>query len=183
MPVRGGPRKLAIYVLIGSAISFVPPSGATTPIEPGVLDVQAWDWLQQDLDRAIEQTRARARNRLSPEAFEARYLDETVEFLEIDAEKSAAFHQAVTTALDEIEAARAQLLQRDEATLDEKGAVDEMGAALESRAGWDAYGQAQQRAVRHPLAVLEPRPRHQLLRENMLAWLLRLDYGMSAAGR
>ncbi|NQY92239.1 MAG: hypothetical protein HRT46_11380 [Deltaproteobacteria bacterium] len=58
---------------------------------------------------------------------------------------------------------------------------DEKAAMLASRAGWAEYGQAQRRAMRHPLAALQARPRHQLLRETMLKWLLRLDYGMSAA--
>ncbi len=147
-------------------------------LEPGVLDVQAWDWLQQDLDRMLDQTREKARNRLSPEAFKSKFIGATAEFLEIDAEATSTFEAAVTKALTEIDVARTDMLRRKSRTESEP---DETAAMLASRAGWAEYGQAQRRAVRHPLAVLQARPRHELLRETMLKWLLRLDYGMSAA--
>ena len=51
------------------------------------------------------------------------------------------------------------------------------------RAAWGDFGEAQRHAKRHPLAVLDERLRHQLLREDILKWLLRLDYGSRAAAR
>jgi hypothetical protein len=147
-------------------------------LEPGVLDVQAWDWLQQDLERMLGLATTPARNRLSPEAFEAKYLGATVEFLEIDAEGSRTFQTAVGKALDEIEGARANMLRRKP---ESEPGLDETAAMLSSRASWEQYREAQSHAMRHPLALLQERPRHQLLRETMLKWLLRLDYGMGAA--
>jgi len=147
-------------------------------LEPGVLDVQAWDWLQQDLDRMLDQTREKARNRLSPEAFKAKFIGATAEFLDIDAEATSTFEAAVNKAITEIDQARTDMLRQKPRTEPDP---DEKAAMLASRAGWAEYGQAQHRAVRHPLAVLQARPRHELLRETMLKWLLRLDYGMSAA--
>lgn len=147
-------------------------------LEPGVLDVQAWDWLQQDLDRMLDQTRKNARNRLSAEAFKAKFIGATAEFLEMDAEATSTFEAAVNKAITEIDQARTDMLRQKSRT---EPNPDEKAAMVASRAGWVEYGQAQHRAVRHPLAALQARPRHELLRESMLKWLLRLDYGMSAA--
>jgi hypothetical protein len=175
--------------LAGLVLLLALPAGATAPdarpgdpsqVEPGVLDVQAWDWLQQDLERIIDQTKAHTHNRLSPEAFEAKFVDATTEFLDIDAETTRTFRSAVNKALDEIQAARHEMLRR-KAKLEPD--LDETNAMLESRAGWKEYSKAQRHAVRHPLAVLEARGRHQLLREKMLMWLLRLDYGIGTATR
>jgi ABC-type nitrate/sulfonate/bicarbonate transport system substrate-binding protein len=143
-----------------------------------VLDVQAWDWLQQDLKRMLDQTREKARNRLSPEAFKAKFIGATAEFLEIDAEATSTFEAAVNKAITEIDQARTDMLRQK---TNSESEPDETAAMLASRAGWAEYGQAQRRAVRHPLAVLQARPRHELLRETMLKWLLRLNYGMGAA--
>ena len=150
------------------------------PGEPGVLDVQAWDWLQQDLERIVDQTRARARQRLSPEAFMAKFRGATVEFLELDDEATQAFESAVYEALEEIGSARAHMLRRQPQTEPD---LDEAVAMGRNRAAWKDFGEAQRRAQRHPLAVLDERPRHQLLREDILKWLLRLDYGNRAAAR
>ena len=150
------------------------------PGEPGVLDVQAWDWLQQDLERIVDQTRAKARQRLSPEAFKAKFLGATVEFLELDDEATHAFESAVYEALEEIDSARAHMLRQQAHT--EPG-LDEAVAMGRRRAAWKDFTEAQRHAERHPLAVLDKRPRHQLLREEILKWLLRLDYGSRAAAR
>ncbi len=147
-------------------------------LEPGVLDVQAWDWLQQDLDRMLDQTRKNARNRLSAEAFKAKFIGATAEFLEMNAEATSTFEAAVNKAVTEIDQARTDILRQKSSTEPGPG---EKAAMVAPREGWVEYGQAQHRAVRHPLAALQARPRHQLLRESMLKWLLRLDYGMSAA--
>jgi hypothetical protein len=159
---------------------FVLPAGATSQIEPGVLDVQAWDWLQQDLEKMIDRTKAHARDRLSPEAFEAKYVGSTVEYLEIDTATARTLQRAVNKALAEIDGARVNMQRRKDELAPHPNETDAMRA---SRDAWHAYGKAQRHAVRHPLAVLEPQPRQQLLRENMLRWLLRLDYGMGAAAR
>ena len=150
------------------------------PGEPGVLDVQAWDWLQQDLERIIDQTRAKARQRLSPEAFKAKFLGATVEFLALDDESTHAFESAVYQALEEIDGAREHMLRQQAQTTPD---LDEAVAIGRRRAAWEDFGAAQRHAARHPLAVLHERPRHQLLREDMLKWLLRLDYGSRAAAR
>jgi hypothetical protein len=159
---------------------FVLPTVAISQIEPGVLDVQAWDWLQQDLEQMIDQTKAHARDRLSPEAFEARYVDATVEYLEIDTVTARTLQSAVNEALAEIDGARVNMPRRKDELAPYPNETDAMRA---SRDAWQAYGKAQRHAVRYPLAVLDPRPRHQLLREKMLQWLLRLDYGIGAAAR
>ncbi len=150
------------------------------PGEPGVLDVQAWDWLQQDLERIVDQTRAKARQRLSPEAFKAKFLGATVEFLEFDDEATHAFESAVYKALEEIDGAREHVLRQPAQT--EPG-LDETVAMGRRRAAWKDFGEAQRHTKRHPLAVLDERPRHELLREDLLKWLLRLDYGSRAAAR
>ena len=149
-------------------------------LEPRVLDVQAWDWLQMDLERMLDLTTAPPPNHLSPKAFEAKYLDATVDFLEIDAAVTRTFQIAVHKALDELEGARGKMLrQRAEMEPD----LDENAAMLRSRASWKEYREAQSQATRYPLALLQELPRHQLLRETMLKWLLRLDYGMEAAAK
>jgi hypothetical protein len=146
--------------------------------EPGVLDVQAWDWLQQDLDRMLDGTRAHALNRPSPEEFEAKFMSATAKFLEFDTGESKAFQSAVHRALDEIGRARTNMLRKPK-----QPDLDETAAMLASRTGWTEYGRAQHHAVRHPLAVLRAQPRHGLLREDMLKWLLHLDYGIGAAAK
>ncbi len=150
------------------------------PGEPGVLDVQAWDWLQQDLERIVDQTRAKARQRLSSEVLKAKFLGATVEFLELDDEATDAFESAVYKALEEIDSARERMRRQQAHT--EPG-LDAAVAMGRRRAAWKDFGGAQRHAKRHPLAVLDERPRHQLLREDILKWLLRLDYGSRAAAR
>jgi hypothetical protein len=145
-----------------------------------VLDVQAWDWLQQDLEQTLDEAAARVTHRLSPEAFEAKFVGATVEYLQLDDETTQSFQVAVNRALDEIDGARAEMLRGKRR---KEPGLDESTALRESRASWEVYGKAQRHAVRHPLAVLEARPRHELLREEMLRWLLRLDYGMTAAAQ
>jgi hypothetical protein len=149
-------------------------------LEPGVLDVQAWDWLQQDLARMLRETETHTSIPRSPKAFEAKFLGATVEFLEIDAEETEAFQTAVNKALNEIGGARTDILRRTAAVAPD---FDETDAMLNSRAGWEEYGKAQRHALRHPLAVLQERPRHQLLREEMLKWLLNLHYGTRAVAQ
>jgi hypothetical protein len=61
--------------------------------------------------------------------------------------------------------------------------LDESAAMLASRALWVEYGEAQRHAARHPLAVLQAQPRHELLREDMLKWLLRLAYGIGEVAK
>ena len=179
-PARARARSFGTRVGAGIMLLLMMPAGATSQIEPGVLDVQAWDWLQQDLEQMIDRTKAHARDRLSSEAFEAQYVGATVEYLEIDTVTARALQSAVNKALAEIDGARVYMRRRKDELAPHSTETDAMGA---SRDAWQAYGNAQREAVSHPLAVLEPRPRHQLLRENMLQWLLRLDYGMGAAGR
>ncbi len=148
-------------------------------LEPGVLDVQAWDWLQQDLSRMLDLTTAPAHRRLSVEAFETKYLGATVEFLQIDAEGTKTFQIAVNKALAEIEGARASMLRQRPSEVD----LDDAAAMRRSQTMWEEYRKAQNHATRYPLAQLEERPRHELLREAILRWLLRLDFGMEAAAK
>ena len=181
MPLGQAPaRSFSTRVGTGLVLLLLLPAGAISQIEPGVLDVQAWDWLQQDLEQMIDQTKAHTRDRLSPEAFESRYVGATVEYLEIDTVTARTLQSAVNEALAEIDGARAKMQQRKDELAPHPNETDAMRA---SRDAWQAYGKAQRHAVRHPLAVLEPQPRQQLLRENMLRWLLRLDYGIGAAAR
>jgi hypothetical protein len=149
-------------------------------VEPGVLDVQSWDWLQQDLERLLDQTQPRARQRLSPEAFELRFLSTTVEFLELDAEATKAFENAVDEALDKVDGAREHMLLRQAENEPDPDQTDEM---LEWHQIWEEFGKAQLQAAGYLLAVLDARPRHQLLREKIMKWLLRLDYGIGTATR
>lgn len=154
--------------------------GGWSKLEPGVLDVQAWDWLQMDLERLLFLTSAPAYERLSPNVFEQKYMGATTEFLEIDAEASETFRVAVGKALDELRIARTDMLQRS--TNSERG-VDATAAMLESRTHWTEYRKAQSHAARHALAVLRELPRHELLREAILKWLLRFEYGMQSAAK
>ena len=149
-------------------------------LEPGVLDVQAWDWLQMDLDRILDLTNSTAYQRLSPKAFEEKYLGATVEFLEIDADIGESFQIAVGKALVELDATRHDFFQKQTKG---ESAINEESAMLKSRADWEEYRKAQSYALLLPLAVLEELPRHQLLRETMLRWLLRLNYGIEAAAK
>jgi hypothetical protein len=149
-------------------------------LEPSVLDVQAWDWLQQYLGRLVDEIGAPSRNRPSAKAFEANFVRATTEFLESDSEETDAFQIAVIQALEEIEQARARMLQgKSQAELD----LDETAAMLASRARWVEYREAQRHAARHTLAVLQAQPRHELLREHMLKWLLRLAYGIGEVAK
>jgi len=152
-------------------------------LEPGVLDVQAWDWLQQDLNRMLDLTTAPPPNHLSSMVFEERYLGATVEYLDVDAEEGRIFEVAVGKALDELAGARDDMLRQAPKQAPSGSNVDETAAMLESRASWTAYRKAQSHAARHPLDLLQELPRHELLRETMLKWLLRLEYGIEAAGK
>jgi hypothetical protein len=149
-------------------------------LEPGVLDVQAWDWLQMDLERMLDLTNSRAYQRLSPNAFEERYLDATIEFLEINADIGESFQIAVAKALVELDTARHDLFLEQ---TKRESVIDEETAMLKSRADWEEYRKAQSHALLLPLALLEELPRHELLRETMIRWLLRLNYGIQVAAK
>lgn len=159
----------------GAQAEAIPPY-----VEPGVLDVQAWDWLQQDLGKMVDDTETQARQRLSPGSFQTRYVDATITYLELDEGTMAVFRRTVAEALGEIGDARRVMLSSRFGSEPGLAMTDSMA---NSQARSDRYARAQRHAARLPLAVLESRPRHQLLREQMLKWLLGLDYGISAASR
>jgi hypothetical protein len=127
----------------------------------------------------LDLTTAPAHRRLSVEAFETKYLGATVEFLQIDAAGTKTFQIAVNKALAEIEGARASMLRQRPSEAD----LDDAAAMRRSQTMWEEYRKAQNHATRYPLAQLEERPRHELLREAILRWLLRLDFGMEAAAK
>lgn len=185
-PAEEGERPAWLRPLADKSDSQPEPGGdiggraGWSKLEPGVHDVQAWDWLQMDLDRMLDLTTAPPPNHLSAEAFEAKYLSATVEFLEIDAELGKAFESAVGKSLGELSEARSTILRQRHGAEPER---DETVAMSESRENWEKYRKAQGHAARYPLALLRELPRHQLLRETMLRWLLRLNYGMEAAAK
>ena len=138
----------------------------------------------------LDRTTAPPPNHLSSKVFEERYLGATVEYLEVDAEDGRIFEVAVGKALDELAGARDDMLRQaptqaptQAPQTPSESNIDETAAMLESRASWTAYRKAQSHAARHPLDLLQELPRHELLRETMLKWLLRLEYGIEAAGK
>lgn len=154
--------------------------GGWSKLEPGVLDVQAWDWLQQDLNRMLDRTTEAPPNHLAAEAFEENYLRATIKYLDVSNKAGETFETAVAKALGELVGARDEMLRQ---APEREAGVDETAALLQSRAHWKEYRKAQSEAAQHPLALLQELPRHELLREVMLKWLLRLEYGIAAAAR
>ncbi len=163
-----------------AAPESVHPKPHLPPGEPGVKDVQEWDWLQQDLEQFLALTDRDARGRLAPDPFRTEYIGATIEFLELDDEDARRFGSSVDLALADIASAR----QKMEAPPVAGEHADQHPHPLaRSAARWDAFRGAQREAVRHVLDALDEKPRHRLLRDGGLKWLLRLDYGLRAAAR
>ncbi len=148
--------------------------------EPTSDDAQHWEWLEQDLELLIDQTRPKARKRLEAGEFEKRYLKASIEHLRLAPDEQVAFEKAAHKGLAAIDEARTQMQDaQQDSPYDENDG--------ESVRAWRDIQQAfddQQREAAAELAGALPRRRRTtMMRENTARWLIRLDFGIQHANR
>ncbi len=148
--------------------------------EPNADDAQQWHWLQQDLDRMIDNTRPKARKRLAPEAFRDEYLAATVKYLQLEDDERTKFEAAAAGALTSIDEARTAMQTAQEDTPYDEDDPDSIEAWKDAQA---TFKDQQNEAAEQLLAAIPERGRTTLLREEALRWVVRYDFGMQHAGR
>ncbi len=146
-------------------------------------DAQSLD----QLDRALDTLRDEAPS-LGAEEFKTRALGLTLAYLQFDGpeqvDRAARFVTVVDQALAEIDGARAQMeAVNAQAIADTQGDVESDESILARREAWGSWQVAQRDAGDLLLTAMIPCPRHGLLAEQRLIWLLRLDYGIRAGQR
>ncbi len=148
--------------------------------EPTADDSQKWHWLQQDLDRMIDDTRPKARKRMTAEEFRAGYLKSSAEYLELTADERTKFDAAANRAVESIEDARAAMQTAQADTPYDEDKPESIEAWKNAQA---TFKEQQANAAKAFSASLPVRSRTTLMREESLRWVVRLDFGLKHAGR
>lgn len=133
------------------------------------VDAQEFDQLWRDLQSLHD-----GATELAPAEFKARAVRRTADFLELDPDQRLRFVEVVDLALTGLEDARARMERVDLAT---SGAETPESITTRQDA-WHRWRAEQRSASDRLMDALESSsPRHWLLAEKRLLWLLRLDYG------
>ncbi len=135
------------------------------------VDAQDFDQLFQDLAKL--QTKAGG---LGAVDFKLRAIDRTAEYLDLPPDARIRFAQAVDRALGEIDDARTDLRKANARAI-ELEAPQQARLRRENQETWQAEAR---RASDRLLSVLDPEPRHRLLAEKRLEWLMRVDHSVRA---
>lgn len=148
-------------------------------------EIQQFDIMWSDLEGLQREAKA-----LGAEVFEARYLARSLEYLQLDEDAEARFGAALEDALAELTAARLRLQQAEARAL-QAGAppppagtlmADPAATALR-REAFVQWQEEQREASDAILGALLDTPRHRLLAERRLDWLLQLDYSRRTRAR
>lgn len=133
-------------------------------------DAQEFDQLWRDLESLHREA-----DELGPDELRRRAVERTAAFLEFEpeSEQRERFEATVDAALADLGEARARMggVQREAAR--DPGSEASIQARRE---GWGRWLEEQRAAADRMLAVLEGGPRHALLAEKRLLWLLQLDF-------
>ncbi len=128
--------------------------------------------------------------KLGPEAFKEEYLTLMIEFLTLEESEEKVFRSAVDQALVTLSQARTRMLKKQaQALAADSGNADtsttwsgESKKSLEARHdAWEVLRKEQMVASDLLLPALGQKPRHQLLVERRLDFLLRLEYSIRAS--
>ncbi|MFT4540869.1 MAG: hypothetical protein ACI841_001073 [Planctomycetota bacterium] len=160
---------LTSALIFAVGLPIIASRQATPPALPTTLEVQQADQLWSEL----AQLQSSAVD-LGTEAFLHASIVRTTEFLQADAKSGAQFESATRQALQELRDARARM-EQIHSGLD--GMLDGAASIATQRAAWSAWQESQAEAAETLAGVLDPSPRHGLLAEKALFWLLTLDYG------
>ena len=162
MSARATTALTAVLVLaIGLPIVFARKSWRSEVVATTV-DAQDFDQLWLDLE-ALQQAK------LNGADFERRFVARTAKYLQLG--DAAVLVGAVALALGDLEQARSRM---------ERALASSNGTAVPTtevrRKAWGRWQEEQRAASDRLLAALQTTPRHGLLAEKRLLWLLRLDY-------
>lgn len=138
-------------------------------------DVQSLDQLWRELAN-LQNGAAR----LGKDGFTEAAVGATAAYLELEPARAELFAATVSAALQDLDAAR-RVQRASESALAADPSTDQAIAAR--REAWGRWQEAQRAAADLILAALEPSPRHGMLAEDRMLWLLKLDAGRSAAER
>lgn len=148
--------------------------------EPDADDSQQWYWLQQDLDRMIDDTRPKARKRLGADEFRDGYLESSAKYLELSTDERTKFDAAARLAVESIEDARATMQTAQADTPYDEDDPDSIEQWKDAQA---TFSDQQAEAAAAFADSLPVRSRTTLMREEALRWVVRLDFGLKHAGR
>ena len=140
----------------------------STPLPVALTDdVQAFDQLWLDLQRL--QTDALE---LGAAQFSTRTLQTTADFLELDGNERTRFVELVHVALDDLRDAQQRM---------EKVNREMPHDSQARRNAWSQWQREQHDATDGLLSILQSKPRHRLLAQKRLFWLLRLSHSFHGA--
>ena len=157
----------AVVLGIGLPVVFERHAGARAVATTA--DVQDFDRLWGELSSLREDAAEGG-----AAEFRVRAVARTVEYLGLDPEERIRFVAVVEAALADVAAARARVEETSRETAADPLAPASVAAR---RDAWEVWQREQADASDRLLEVLEAKPRHRLLAEQRLLWLLKLDYG------
>jgi len=140
---------------------------------PTTADVQSLDQLWREIDKLQKQAAE-----LGEPEFTTQAVRLTTDFLELDEDDADDFRTTVDAALLELDAARENMRL---ANVEILSLPEGDEATLLRRDSWARWQEEQRAAADGLLAALSAGPRHRMLAEERLIWLLRLDYSIQAA--
>jgi hypothetical protein len=129
---------------------------------------------------------------LGPEQYKQQFLASTTAYLQLDSEQTEKFVNVVDEGLKRLDAARDLLTRTRQQTLEQE--VD-AGTSQDSWSGespasiaarrdaWSQWRNDQRESSDILLSALQPTPRHDLLSERRLLWLLKLDFSLRDEGK
>ena len=164
----------AIVLAIGLPIVFSQRAQENTAVATTV-DAKDFDQLWLDLqflqDEAPE---------LDAAEYKRRVVRKTARYLELDSDQELRFAEVVDLELGDLRDARARM---EKINLQTTHSSENPLAVIALRNAWRRWQHEQKMASDRLLDALQSTPRHRLLAEKRLLWLLRLDYSMRPEAR
>ncbi|MEM7200672.1 MAG: hypothetical protein AAF628_10425 [Planctomycetota bacterium] len=168
-----GPRALLVALAVAAVVLAigVPMLLSSRATEAATLatseDAQDFDQLWRELE-SLQGAAAS----LPTGELKRRIVQRTLAYLRLEGDAAARFVSGVDAALDDLSAAGSRMQQANV----EVSRAEDPTSVRARRDAWSRWQQEQRDASDRLLEVLEARPRHRLLIDQRLLWLLRLDY-------
>lgn len=146
-------------------------------------DIQEFDMMWSDLESLQEQSA-----QLDPRQYKQKFLERTIAYLRLDPEQTKTFEAVVDQSLERLNLAKDQLAAANKQTIQVKGEAnhspreswsgEEPASIAARRDAWSRWSDDQRESSDLLLSALQSTPRHDLLAERRLLWLLKLDFGL-----
>ena len=114
--------------------------------------------------------------RIGPDEFRTRLLRVTMDYLQLDGARRQEFVRVAEQALSEVANAEQTVLEQTASLAVAPGSKESPGNVHDRQHTWVQGQETKRLASERLLGVLDSTPRHRLLVERRLLWLLKLDY-------